>query len=714
MTRRGDDPEATDDPRRPTGREAFESEEADRFRALADHATELVAEFDQDGRCLYASPSYQALLGINPAEIVGTVPNDLIHPDDRRGSRSRFDDAVFEEGESHSVHRLRHRNGSWRWFDNTGRAYRTRSGELRFVSLGRDITDRKRSEETLARRLAAEQQLLDLSRHLLSMDAQQLANALDEALGVAGSLARAERAWLIALGTAPEEAMSVYEWPADAPLALGAMPWLREQIRTGRLVHLDQLEDLPPEADEDRHALSRREVKSLLGIPLRAGSAQIGMLGFEACGEARAWTLDDLTLLSLCGDIFASSLSRLYTEAALDDSRIQLIQAQKMEAVGRLAGGIAHDFNNLLMVIGGFSSSLTEELPADHPAHADAREIEEAVARASKLTEQLLALSRRQVVAAQRIDLNATIEGLRGIVSRLLGEDLTLRVEVDPRLSAVRVDPGQFEQALVNLVMNARNAMSSGGALLISTRAQRLDAGDAERLGLAGAGDYAVVTVRDTGCGMDEATQARVFEPFFTTREPGHGTGLGLSIVYGLVRQWSGAVTLWSRPDQGTMLRIYLPAVEGEPDAVPRRQRTEAPPGSETVLLVEDEAPVRRILRRALSQHGYRVLEARDGIDALDVASAHPGAVDIVVTDVVMPRMGGVALARKLRSERPGLPVLFVSGHPQERTAGRTRDVILGHFLQKPCSPRDLLAKVREIIDAATGKTAPGHGGPRS
>ncbi len=282
----------------------------------------------------------------------------------------------------------------------------------------------------------------------------------------------------------------------------------------------------------------------------------------------------------------------------------------------------------------------------------------------------------------------------------MLGEDLTLRVETDPSLPLVRVDPGQFEQALVNLAMNARNAMTTGGTLLVSTRAQDLEDPEAHRVGLQAGGTFAVVTVRDSGCGMDPSTQARVFEPFFTTRAQGQGTGLGLSIVYGLVRQWNGAITLWSRPGQGTMLRIYLPAVEGTAEPVPSREPNAAPTGSETVLVAEDEALVRKLLCRILTQNGYQVIEARDGLDALELSNAYEGSIDVLVTDVVMPRMGGVALARRLRLERPGMPVLFVSGHPQERTAGRSREVIAGNFLQKPCAPRDLLAKLRETLDA--------------
>ncbi len=686
------------------GSAAATSADDERFRALADHATELVAEFDQSGRYLYASPSYRTLLGRDPEDLIGSTPNELIHPEDLDNSTSRFSEALDGMRESNSIHRLLHADGSWRWFDNSGRAYRTINGELRFVSLGRDITERHYAEETLSRRLAAEQQLLQLSGNLLSLDARQLSRALDESLAVAGQLAGADRAFLVARRASGDEGLDQYEWrpAADPTLDLARLPWLSGQIQTGRLVDCEILSELPSEADTDRSELADRGVKSLLGIPLHAASNQIGMLLFETTASEHGWTIEDITLLSLCADIFASSLDRLQRENALEDSRIQLIQAQKMEAVGRVAGGIAHDFNNLLMVIGGFSASLAEELPPEHAGKADAQEIEHAVAKASKLTEQLLTLSRRQVVSTQRVDLNATIQGLREIVSRLLGEDLTLRLEVDALLGSVQVDPGQFEQAVVNLAMNARNAMTSGGTLVISTRGRRIDAPEAHRIGLAGPGEFAVLTVRDDGCGMDEATQARVFEPFFTTREPGRGTGLGLSIVYSLVRQWNGAITLWSQPGRGATLRIYLPTVEGAPEVAAVMPAVLATRGSETILLAEDEAPVRKLLRRVLSQAGYAVLEARDGLDAVEIAENHSGPIHGLVTDVVMPRMGGVALARRLRGLHPGMPVLFVSGHPLERTAEHTRSVVLGNFLQKPCSPRDLLAKIRDTLDAAS------------
>ncbi len=699
---------ASSDGRPPGGRperiEQRESQDSERFRALTDHATELVAEFDENGRYLYASPSFQALLGIDPAELVGTVPRDLIHPDDRDRTTERFAAAVGGESESHSVHRLRHRDGSWRWFENTGRAYRTQRGELRFVSLGRDITERKQAEDNLSRKLTADQKLLQLSRHLLSVGARQLEKELVGSLSVAGELSDADRVYLVALRAAPDERADVYQWSDDdgPPARLEDLPWLMEEIRAGRVVHWGDAAELPALASRDREELARRGVGSLLGLPLRAGQHRIGMLCFERVRDARPFTADEVTLLSLAADVFAGSIDRLRTESALEESRLQLTHAQKMEAVGRLAGGIAHDFNNLLMVIGGFSASLARELPPDHPARGDAREIEHAVERAAKLTEQLLTLSRRQVVDARPVDLNTLVRGMREILSRLLGEDLSLEVQPEPRLPAVRVDTGQFEQALVNLAMNARNAMTTGGSLLVSTHTRRLDDAEAYGIGLTGGGDYVILGVRDTGCGMDAATQSRVFEPFFTTREPGQGTGLGLSIVYGLVQQWNGAINLWSRPGQGAMFRIYLPAVADEPQAPLHRETRSGPPGSETVLLVEDEAPVRRLLRRVLTQQGYRVFEARDGVEALEVWGARTGEIDLLVTDVVMPRMGGVALARRLRAEQPGLPVLFVSGHPEERTAGRTPEIVTGHFLQKPCSSRDLLAKMREILDAGT------------
>jgi two-component system, cell cycle sensor histidine kinase and response regulator CckA len=375
----------------------------------------------------------------------------------------------------------------------------------------------------------------------------------------------------------------------------------------------------------------------------------------------------------------------------------QLRQAQKMEAVGRLAGGIAHDFNNLLTVVNGYSQVLMDSLAPEDSNRPLVEEIERAGDRAAGLTRQLLAFSRRQVLEPRVLCLNEVVGDTDRMLRRLIGEDILLTTSLDANLGRCRVDPGQLEQVLMNLVVNARDAMPKGGRLAITTRnvtGPCLEAPDLPP------GNYVELGVNDTGIGMDERTKARLFEPFFTTKGPGQGTGLGLATVYGIVTQSDGHIAVQSKPGRGTSFRVYLPRVNVSlPKVGDSRPAADAlPRGVETLLLVEDEPAVRDLDRRVLTDCGYTVLEAKDGREAVRVAKGHGGRIDLLVSDVVMPHLGGRELAEELLTIRPDVKVLFVSGY--------TDDAIVRHgvgaeyaFLQKPFTPAGLAKKVREVLD---------------
>ncbi|HXU83017.1 MAG TPA: response regulator [Polyangia bacterium] len=376
-------------------------------------------------------------------------------------------------------------------------------------------------------------------------------------------------------------------------------------------------------------------------------------------------------------------------------------EAQRLETVGRLAGGVAHDFNNLLAVIGSFASIVRDDLAGHESAQKDLDVILDATRRAASLTNQLLAFSRRQIQELQLVDINRVVDELDKILRRLIGEDVELKVVTAKDLGTVKADPSQIEQVLMNLAVNARDAMPKGGQLTIETRNQTLSR---PRTGAGGepmpAGDYVVIAVTDTGIGMDEATRRRIFEPFFTTKEPGKGTGMGLSTVYGIVKQSSGHIEVTSQPGRGATFAVYLPRVSAETEAEPRLRGTTRPDGgSETVLLVEDDDLVRKAARRILEGDGYRVLEAANGAEGLAVAQQFDGAIDLLLTDVVMPRMNGRDLAAALRGVRPGIKVIYVSGYAggviDAEDAGERRA-----HLRKPYSPAALLGKVREQLDS--------------
>jgi two-component system cell cycle sensor histidine kinase/response regulator CckA len=392
----------------------------------------------------------------------------------------------------------------------------------------------------------------------------------------------------------------------------------------------------------------------------------------------------------------------------------QLLQSQKMDAIGRLAGGIAHDFNNLLTAIIGYSQIAMLNCDSRERVLKDLQEILKAGQSAASLTSQLLAFSRKQVVQPQVLGLNALVTDLQKMLRRLIGEDIDLTAVLDLELDSVKADLGQLQQVIVNLVVNARDAMPNGGKVTIETANVELDSEYASRHIGVKAGAYVMLAVSDNGVGMDEATRLRIFEPFFTTKERGQGTGLGLSTVYGIVKQSGGNIWVYSEPGRGTTFKVYLPRTDEVRDPEEGNVSSQIPTGTETLMLVEDDPAVRHLAARILRAQGYKVIEAMDGADAVSILEEESDEqVDLLVTDVVMPQIGGSELARLLSLSRPGLPVLYVSGYPD---GSITRHGILDPgipFLQKPFSPHDLGRKVRDLLDSAQSKSAPSDIGPR-
>src|SRR5229473_4232110 len=388
----------------------------------------------------------------------------------------------------------------------------------------------------------------------------------------------------------------------------------------------------------------------------------------------------------------------------------QLRQAQKMQAIGQLAGGVAHDFNNLLTVVEGQVEMMLSEVPPSGPLRHRLEEIEKAADLASTLTRRLLAFSRMQVLQSKVLDLNVVIAGMSQMLGRLIGENIEMTFLPGADLGRVKADPSQIEQVLMNLVVNARDAMPGGGRLTIETHNAQFDATYSRQQAIVERGDYVLLVVSDTGRGMDGETQARVFEPFFTTKQPGQGTGLGLSMVYGVVKQSGGYIWVYSEPTRGATFKIYLPRVTDLADETAAVVSVSSPRGKETILLAEDEESVREIVSGFLESKGYQVLAADNGVSAELIAKSHKGEIDLLLTDVVMPRKGGRELAEDLRTILPRLKVLFISGYTGDFVV---RNSILESgraFVQKPFSMQSLAKKIREILDrpsVAASQTGP-------
>jgi len=661
---------------RPHGhaKEALRASE-ERYGSVVAALAEGIVFMDADGRLQASNASAERILGLTAEQI---------------GGRTTFDPrwrAVHEDGSPFpgDTHPITVSLRTGQPCSNVIMGVHKPSGELTWISINSqplfrrgerkpyaavasffDITDRKRAEDALR---ATQARLRDV---------------------LASSTAVVYATKLTAEGYAPswvsENVTRVLGY--DVGEALHAQWWVH---------HL--------------HPADRSRVLAEISTLLRKGELTLEYQ-FQAKNGAYRWVHDEARLLrdptGLPVEVFGAWLD--ITERKQLEQQFQ--QAQKMEAVGRLAGGVAHDFNNLLTAILGSADLVLDDLKPNAPEREEIQEIRRAALRAADLTRQLLAFSRQQVISPTVLNPNAVVANMDKLLRRLLGEDVDLRTVLTPEPGAIKADPSQLEQVVVNLAVNARDAMPGGGKLTIETQNVDLDEEYAGGHVSAQPGSYVMLAVSDTGSGMDAVTQARIFEPFFTTKEKGKGTGLGLATVYGIVKQSGGWIWVYSEPGHGTTFKIYLPRVtEAAAPAAPSPVLPISVRGSETVLLVEDDEMIRALVQKVLKANGYTTLVAESGPAALRLAGQHDGRIHLLMTDVVMPGMNGREVAERLAPAHAGIEVLYLSGY--------TDDAIVHHgvlepgiaFLQKPFTPAVLVRKVREVLDAAHGH-GPGSATP--
>jgi two-component system cell cycle sensor histidine kinase/response regulator CckA len=517
-------------------------------------------------------------------------------------------------------------------------------------------------------------------RHTSEAEARLLQHAIESA-NVGIVVAKTHEALLpISLSNAAFEAMTGYA----SSEVLGRSAWF-----------LDGKDTDPAQIAEIRRAIQEQR------------ECRVSLLAYRKDGKP-FW--DDLSLSPVRNSVGeVTHFLFFHTDAsARKHSEEALLQAQKVEAIGQLAGGVAHDFNNILAVITGYSEMAQRQLDESHPVRPRLDQILKAADRAAALTRQLLAFSRKQVLQPRPIDLNVIVTDTHRMLGRLIGEDINVVLKPGPGLGTVNADPGQMEQIILNLAVNARDAMPRGGALVLETRNVDLDADYAMLHPGTVPGPYVMLAVSDTGMGMTPEVRARIFEPFFTTKPEGEGTGLGLATVYGIVKQSGGNVWVYSEPGEGTTFRIYLPRVDGPREApVVGAKAVEHFQGTETILLAEDTESLRQVVRETLEEKGYRVLSAADGREALAVATAHPGDIHLLLTDVVMPNMSGADLATALTAARPGLRVVYMSGYTDGALShhGVLGDGVI--LIEKPFSSARLSRVVREALDGRPASLRP-------
>ena len=626
-----------------------------RYRTLVERipAMMYIAALDETSSTLYVSPQVEALLGFTQAEWMADPDRWLqqLYPHDRDHmlatmARSRASDAPIR-----SEFRMLTRDGHLIWFRDDAMVVRNEAGQPQFLQgVMIDITERKQAEEALR-------------------DSEELYRLITENTGDL-------------IGVLDQQGQTLYASPSFWPILGYASADL---IGTSRydLVHPDDVVGL-------RDAWNKLTVQRTSEATIRYHHAD---------GSWR-WIESHATLVTRQGDDVIVTVSHDITERKRIDAH--LLQAQKMETVGHMSGGIAHDFNNMLSVIIGFIGSAQELLSQDHPAQQDLRAVETAAWQAARLTRQLMAFARKQVIEPHVLNLNMMILELDQVLRQLVSEDINLISKPALDLGQIKADAGQIEQVITNLVVNARDAMPQGGQLTIETNNITITSSTIDQRDGVAAGDYVMLAVSDTGFGMTEATQAQIFEPFFTTKEIGKGTGLGLAICYGIVMQAGGYIWADSEIGQGTTFKIYLPRVDDTAEPLTKGvEHSVAPIGSETVLLVEDEPLVRELTSKLLHEQGYTVLAAANGEEALCILQGSTGAaIALLVTDVKMPRMGGEALAEQVRREYPHIKVLFVSGYGTDSLIHTGLLNPAMHFLSKPFTRLAFARKIREVLDA--------------
>lgn len=637
-------------------RRLIESEEI--FRLISENAADMIAVVDAEGNRLYNSTSYQRVLGYTVEELKCTSAFDQIHPEDVARVKAAAEEARKTGAGNTVEYRMRHKDGSWRVFESTASIIYSPTGPTgKLVIVNRDVTERREAMEALKRSESSFRSVVQHAPYgICRVDRD-------------GNLLEANPALHRMLG---------YE---DSNLLLSLN--LAGQVFSDSqdFVRLSQLID---------SSNNFRDVeltwRKLDGSPLTV-----------QCSGRR---ISQSNQVEGHMELFAQDVTeRMILER-------QLRMAGKMEAIGRLSGGIAHDFNNLLGVIIGYSKLIRQRVAPQQTELAEfAEEVEKAGQRAAGLTRQLLAFSRQQILTPVVLDLNDLVSDMQRMLPRLIGEDVTLEIDLNSDLGTVKADRSQIEQVVMNLAVNARDAMPSGGRLRIETGNAEIDELYARHHAGAKPGRYVLLTVSDSGTGMSPETVTHIFEPFFTTKEIGKGTGLGLATIYGIVKQSGGYIWVDSKLGEGSSFKIFLPRLFEEPTPVESSEKSSGSRGHETILVVEDAEPLRKLACRFLENHGYKVLQARDGHEALSIAASSDYQIDLLLTDVVMPGINGRVLAEKLVPRYAAMRVLYMSGYTDSFIAGHgilERGTVLIH---KPFTEEALLGKVKEVLEAPKKKS---------
>ncbi len=666
---------------------------------------------DPGGRYLGCNRVFAAAVGLqDPGQIVGLTDDDLPWPREEAEANGVRDREVLATNQAklHIIEPVHFADGTRRWANISRVPLRDADGRP-FAVLGvwEDITERIEVEGELKRQSRLRDLLMEISSTYINLPLESVEAAISDSLQHMATFVDADRAYIFDYDFAKQICINTHEWCADgiAPQIeeLQAVPlevvpdWVATHLRGEPMVVQDTFA-LPPGGV--RSVIEPQGIKSLLAVPLTNGGECLGFVGFDSVRRHHTYSDTELHLLRVFAQMLVNIRLRSQAEGERQRLQSQLLQAQKMESVGRLAGGVAHDFNNMLSVIMGHAELALLRLHAGQPVEGDLQAVRKAAERSSHLTRQLLAFARKQTVAPRHLDLNDAVAGTLKLLRRVIGEDIELIWKPGPNLGQVLMDPSQLDQILANLVLNARDAIGGVGQVTIETENVTVDESHVARHAYMIPGRYVLLAVSDSGCGMDVETLSHLFEPFFTTKPIGEGTGLGLPTVYGIVKQNEGFIDVYSEPGVGTIFKIFLPRqTSGTERAQQAGQAIPGAKGEETILLVEDVPDILALTTLMLERFGYRVIAVPTPEDAIRAAREHGNKIRLLVSDVVMPGMNGRVLADIVSSVCPGIRRLFMSGYTDDVIAHH--GVLEGnvHFIQKPFTMQSLAAKVRAALD---------------
>lgn len=679
-----------------------------RYRAIVEDQTELICRylptgtitFVNDACCRYYNKDKSNFLGLNFASL---IPEEYEKFTERIASFSRQNPVATSE------YQVLTANGEARWQQWIDRAIFDHEGQvIEFQSVGCDITDLKQAEGALKHLVELENLLTIISTNFINLAAEEIDIGINQALQKIGTIVGADRSKVFLFMDDGKRVCNTHEWckegiePQIKDLQdvsiVDVMPWAHERIGRHEIFHVPCVEDLPPEADSERRIFEARQIRSLIRVPMVSRGSLVGLLGFDSAHTEKRWPEDVIAVLKIVSSIFVNALERKRTEEALRKSEKGLRQAQKMEAIGTLAGGIAHDFNNILGAIVG----LTEMTLYECGEASQKRRLEQIIKacdRAKNLVNHILTFSRQSDQERKPVNIGVIVKEALKLLRASLPSTISISSDISSNSNTVLADPTQLHQIMMNLCTNAAHAMRErGGVMNISLESVYIDSVALSSTPALTAGPYVRLLVSDTGHGIDPAVIDRIFDPFFTTKKPGEGTGLGLSVVYGIVKSYKGAINVYSEPGIGTTFKVYLPRIETS-TAIETKSIEPIPGGKEHILFVDDEEMLAEIGRDMVQYLGYTVAARTSSIEALEAFRAQPARYDMVITDMTMPNMTGVELAREIHRVQPDIPIIICTGFSELINEAEARRLGIQKLLMKPLFLKDLALAMRDILD---------------